>query len=508
MRLVTPKEMAKIDLKVQRRYGVPSILLMENAARGVVDTLEEYFELTGLKVLVVCGIGNNGGDGFAAARHLKIRGSDARTFLVGSRNRLKGDTLLNGRITGIDYSKNLKKVIDDFHPDVIIDAIFGTGFKGRPKSIYKSAIEVINGSDSFIVAVDIPSGVNGYTGVVEDSAVFADVTVAMCLPKTGLLLYPGRYCCGDLWITDIGITDEMIGPGKTNLLDDEEISSIIPARPAEGHKGVFGKVLVLAGSRGYSGAACLTANGALRTGAGLVILGVPEGLIDTVEEKLTEVVKFSLPETDTISFSKAGVKDTILRSRDSDVLVIGPGISTNPETKEFLYQIISKVKVPIVIDADGINNLTQYPDILKKSKSEIVLTPHPGELSRLIGIPPEEINLNRIELARKYAKKFGVVLVIKGVPSVISNKGGEVWVNPTGNSGLASGGSGDVLSGMIGGLIAQGVDPFDASKAGVYLHGLAADLAVQDQNEYSLIASDILEFIGPAIDEVTKEYPE
>jgi len=505
MRLVTPEEMGVIDRTARERFGVPGIVLMENAARGLVDIIEDYFPLEGLRVLVVCGSGNNGGDGLAAARHLVIRGAEVKTFLLGDSSRLKGDALTNARIIGIDSRRGLDRLIQDFKPDVIIDAIFGTGFRGRPEGKYRKAISLINESDAFIVAVDIPSGVNGKDGTVEDVAVVADLTITMCLPKTGLFLYPGREYCGDLWVTDIGITPEMIGSGKTNLIDDEEVRGIIPHRPPSGHKGTFGKVIVVAGSRGFSGAACLTASAALRMGAGLVLLGVPDGLIDVVEAKLTEVVKFSLPDTGRVTFSRKAVQPLLSRLKDASVLAIGPGISTDPETKEFLFRIIARSPVPMVIDADGVNNIATEPGILKQRRAPIILTPHPGELSRLIKLSPAEINQNRIEIARGYARRYEVILVIKGAPTVVGSPQGEVWVNPTGNSGLASGGSGDVLTGMIGGLIAQGVDPYEAAKAGVYLHGLAADLALEEENEYSLIAGDLLRFIGPAIDKIFAE---
>lgn len=495
--------MERVDRRARDRYRIPSIVLMENAARGLVDVLGEYFTISDLKVLVVCGSGNNGGDGFAAARHLRIRGAEVRTFFVGIEKKLKGDARTNRLITGIDYRRGLDRVIADFRPDLTIDAIFGTGFKGRPEGRYRRAIEAINRSDSFIVSVDIPSGVNGTDGSVDGVAVMADLTVTMCLPKTGLLLYPGRYYCGDLWVVDIGITPEMIGTGLTNLLDGETIRGILPYRDPAGHKGTFGKVLVIAGSRGFSGAACLCANGALKAGAGLVYLGVPSGLIGVVEAKLTEVVKFPLPQTDRVTLSRKAERLIRDKLADVDAVVIGPGISTDDETKALLFNLLPCIRVPKVIDADGVNIIGTNPRIIGRLKGETILTPHPGELSRLIKVSPDEINRNRIEIARDYSKRFGVNLVIKGAPTVIGSPEGDVWVNPTGNSGLASGGSGDVLTGMIGGLIAQGAKPFDAACGGVYLHGLAADLAVEDEeNEFSLVAGDLLKFIGRAINHV------
>lgn len=513
MRIVTGNEMRQIDQAAESKYGIPGIILMENAGIGVCNVIEEYFpDLTDLKVMVVCGKGNNGGDGFVIARHLINRGANVIVIRFGNRQDLKGDAKINFQIleqgflktVQVNHISQFKKLISVFNPEVMIDAIFGTGFSGVPKGIYAEAINFINQLKSFIIAVDISSGVNADDGSVPGKAITADTTVTMGFLKRGHILFPGRRYSGDVWIADLGIPVNQIGTeGNDFLIDSEMVRHALPKRLAEGHKGTFGTALILAGARGFSGAAALTSLAALRSGAGIVKLGVPEAIINPIEKKITEVVKFALPQTKAQTFAFAGLELILKQVKNADVLAIGPGITTHPETQKLELEILKQVKIPTVIDADGINNLT--PALLKKIKAPKVLTPHPGELSRLIGKSPTEINAQRIDICRKYAREFDSVLVLKGAPTVISNPEGKVFVNPTGNNGLGSGGSGDVLTGIITGLISQGSSLLNAAIAGVYLHGLAADLAVGEKTEYALIAGDLLKYLPKAFKEILAE---
>jgi ADP-dependent NAD(P)H-hydrate dehydratase / NAD(P)H-hydrate epimerase len=510
MRIVTGNEMRQIDQAAGSRYGIPSNILMENAGIGVVNVIEEYFpELHDLKILVVCGKGNNGGDGFVVARHLINNGAKVSVVLLGKKYEIKGDAKINLEILETGFLKvieikdivQLKRIVTGFNPDVVIDAIFGTGFSGSPKGIYAQVINLINQLKSFVVAVDISSGVNADDGSVPGEAIMADTTVTMEFLKRGHILFPGRRYCGDVWVADIGIpVNKIENEGNDFLIDSEMVRNGLPKRLAEGHKGTFGTALILAGSRGFSGAAALTSLAALRGGAGLVKLGVPEAIINPIEKKVTEVVKFSLPQTKAQTFAFSGLELILKQLKSADVLALGPGITTHPETKQLELEILRQVGIPVVIDADGINNLS--PATLKKIKAPKVLTPHPGELSRLIGKSPTEINDQRIEICSKYAREFNSVLVLKGAPTIISSPTGKVYVNPTGNNGLGSGGTGDVLTGIITGLIAQGSSLLNAAIAGVYLHGLAADLAVDEKTEYSLIAGDLIKYLPKAIKEV------
>ena len=287
MRLVTTKEMAKIDTWSIKKLGIPGMVLMENAGRGCANIIEDYFNPEGLKTLVVCGKGNNGGDGFVIARHLLNRGADVQTILTGKGSSLKGDALINYRlcrnaripiIETIDM-RRIRKVFRDFQPDVVVDAVFGTGFTGAPRGIYRTLIEFMNGSDAFIFSVDIPSGVNGDTGQYRDVCVMADATATMCFPKRGNYLYPGRAACGDLYIVDIGIPYHLIDEGYPQIIEYDDIFELMPLRAPDGHKGTFGTVMVIAGARGFSGAAAMASMAALRAGAGMVRLAAPRARV-------------------------------------------------------------------------------------------------------------------------------------------------------------------------------------------------------------------------------------
>ena len=517
MRVVTNAEMKKIDRWAIKELGIPGPVLMENAGRGCVDVLETYFELPGLRVFIICGKGNNGGDGFVVARHLQNRGADVRIALLGSMQELKGDALLNYRlakagnldITEASRTAQLDRLCKVFHPDVIVDAIFGTGFAGKPQEIYHGVIELINHTDAFVLSIDIPSGINGDDGRFEKTCVIADATATMCLPKRGNYLYPGRAFCGDLYTIDIGIPYSAIDQGFPRVVEYDDVAQILPYRPPDGNKGTFGNVLIIAGARGFSGAAAMAAQATLKTGAGLVRLAAPRGIMDALESKLLEVVKVPLEQTSEETVSAAAIPAVLPLLKKSQTLIIGPGMTTNPGTAEFLQAILPKVTVPLIVDADAINIIAQDTRILQEIKAPFIMTPHPGELARLTKLTPETINEKRINLAAEYARKFNCIMVLKGAPTVVATPAGETYINPSGNTGLASAGSGDVLVGMISGLLAQKVPPVDAAIAGVFLHGIAADLAVEDTNEYSLLAGDLLEYIHRALNFILeREYVE
>ncbi len=499
--------MAKIDTWAIHKLGIPGPVLMENAGRGCVDVLENYFELEDIKALIICGKGNNGGDGFVVARHLQNRGAEVKIALLGSVSDLQGDALLNYRIikkAGHDIRpitnvNRLTNVYRTFMPNVIIDAIFGTGFQGTPKGMYKRAIEFMNTADAFILSIDIPSGIDGDDGQLHKTCVIADATATMCLPKRGNYLYPGRAFCGDLYTIDIGVPYELINKDYPQVTDYDDILSFIPYRPPDGNKGTFGQVLVIAGARGFSGAAAMAAQATLKVGAGLVRLAAPRGIIDALEAKLLEVVKIPLEQTAAETISPAALKTLRPILKTSEAIVIGPGITTHPETAQFVSDILPKTSAPLIIDADAINIIAQDRSLLKKIKVPFILTPHPGELARLIDMTPRAINRQRVDLAMEYAKKFGCVMVLKGAPTVIADPAGKTFVNPTGNSGLASAGSGDVLVGMIAGFLGQAQSPINAAVTAVFLHGLCADLAMKESNEYSVTASDLIDMTPGAI---------
>lgn len=507
MRIVTTAEMEQIDSWATSKLGIPSTVLMENAGRGCVDVLETYHKLARLRVLVVCGKGNNGGDGFVAARHLHNRGAIVNISLLGKAKELKGDALVNHRLAANTHMKiveitrpeDLAAVRDSLHPDVMIDAIFGTGFSGEPQGIYRQAIELINETEAFVLSIDIPSGINGDNGQFKNLCVIADATASMCLPKRGNYLFPGREFGGELHHVDIGIPYSLIDMGSPRVVEYDDILSWIPLRPADGNKGTFGQILVVAGARGFSGAAAMSAQSALRVGAGLVRLGAPRGIIDALEAKLLEVVKVPLEQTESESIHADALETLKPYIPGSDVVVVGPGITTHPETAKFLREFLSAITSPCIIDADAINIIAQDNSILRNAHTPFILTPHPGELARLIKTPPKDINEGRIETAIECAKKYNCVMVLKGAPTVIADQDGNTYVNPTGNSGLATAGSGDVLVGMIAGFLAQQPSLLKAAVTGVFLHGLCADLALEDSNEFALTAADLIDYAPQAI---------
>jgi len=502
--------MQEIDKRSEKEFLIPTNLLMENAGRGVVEALKDYLskDLRNYQIWIFCGRGNNGGDGLVAARHLLNERSKIKVFLFSNPEELKGDAQLNYQILKKTGQKIIKITKEEEistltgKPDIIIDALFGTGFKGKLEGIYRRAIEFINNSNSLVVSIDIPSGVSE-NGRVEDIAVKANLTVTMGFIKDSLILFPGKKYSGRIYLANLGIPNFIFeGAGDKFLIEEDDLAAILPKRLPEGHKGTFGKALIIAGSRGFSGAAALTALSALRIGSGLVRLASPEEIMPALEAKLTEVVKIPLPQEETGSYSVKMLSLLENYIQDSDVVAIGPGIGTKDKTKEFLLKLLSVVRElekPVVIDADGLNNLVGELEILKKIKFPLILTPHPGELGRLINLSPKEVNENRIECAKEFALRYKVILVLKGAPSVIAAPEGKVFCNPTGNSGLASGGTGDVLTGFIAGLLAQGVGPLNAAIAGVYIHGKCADIGVKERTEYAFIASDILDYLPQVI---------
>ncbi|CUS78371.1 NAD(P)H-hydrate epimerase [Candidatus Kryptobacter tengchongensis] len=519
--VASPEEIRKCDSYAIEKLGIPGILLMENASQGVIQSiLMKYGGVAGKKVFVFCGGGNNGGDGLAVARKLFGMRAEVYIFLLVAPEKLHGDTKTNYEIAlkiqkdkpktdtfEIITLKDVKELEKYPKPDLVIDAIFGTGFKGKVQGLFYDVINWINTVRAYTVSVDIPSGLNGDTGEVEGIAVRADLTATMGLAKTGLMLNMGKILPGKIYIIDIGIPSfvyQLMGI-KTYYLESLDVKRRLPVRPFNVHKYSCGKIFALVGSPGLTGAATMSTLSAMKVGAGAVIAGVPESLSPILEMKLTEVMKLPLPETNehTIGWNALDLIEEYIEW--ADVLIIGPGISKNYETKQVILNVIKKLNKKAVIDADGLNALVGNLNILKSLHNEIVLTPHSGEFSRLTDLPIEKIEREKIEVARNFAVEYGVVLVLKGDTTVIANPEGEVFINPTGNPGMATAGSGDVLTGMIAGFMGQGLSAVDASICGVYLHGLAGDIARDKLGELPMMAMDILNAIPDAIQKVIKE---
>jgi hydroxyethylthiazole kinase-like uncharacterized protein yjeF len=511
MYLVTASEMQKIDRLTIESFGLPGIILMENAGRGATHFfLEQFNGAERKKIGVIAGRGNNGGDGFVIARYLAQKGINVTVYLLSERHRVSGDAAAN-----LELLFPLKVPViempdaDAFsahktamrHEAVWIDAILGTGLRSDVKGLFKDIIEFVNQSNKPVFAVDIPSGLNSDTGRPCGVSIRADATATFAFAKTGHFLFPGADYTGKLKIIDIGVPHHIandVDPLQY-LLTPDLIRSVFYPRPSDAHKGHTGHLLVIAGSPGKTGAAAMTATSAMRSGAGLVTLGIPASLNPVLETQVMEAMTDPLPETVKGILSEASINRIMDLISDKKCLAVGPGIGTAPETKTLFMNLLQENTIPMVIDADGLNILADHIDILKDIDTSIVLTPHPGEMARLVRTSAVTVQKDRIKCARDFAENFNVHVVLKGAGTVIAHPDGRVFINPTGNPGMASGGMGDVLTGVIAGFIAQGHSPELAAHAGAYLHGAAADSLAKNKGPFGYLATDVMNTLPETI---------
>ncbi len=486
-------------------------VLMENAGRQVAETVMELLsrmEQGASSVLIIAGRGNNGGDGLVAARHLQKMGVDARICLLGKGEELRGEARTNYEITrkcGIPIDENITAsdlALDMAMVDVVVDAILGTGAQGEVQGEFAKAIEAINESTTPVVAVDIPSGVDANTGQVLGVAVKATLTVTFGLPKVGLYCYPGRDYCGEIRIADIGLPAELVTTEQlqNNLATLEDVRAMLPPRWPEMHKGDAGRLLIVAGSVGMTGAAALAGLGAIRAGAGLVSIACPSSINDILEVKCTEVMTLPVPETDRRCLSVEAVEPILKAVETVNAVAIGPGLSRHEQVQRVVTELLGRIDKPIVLDADGLNVCTNCLEVIRDRQGPTVITPHPGELARLMGTTAEAVQGARLQAARDAAKELECIVVLKGAGTVAAAPNGETWLNPTGNQGMASGGMGDVLTGIIGAFLAAGTPPLQAAVAGAYYHGLAGDLAAKTYGARGLIAGDLLQTLPTALE--------
>ncbi|MBP2665056.1 MAG: nnr [Firmicutes bacterium] len=513
MKIATAQEMRDIDKATMEWFGLPGVALMENAGRAVAEKAVSVLgEPRGKIVFIVCGGGNNGGDGFVAARWLHNCGVRVKLFLVSDRALIKGDALIHLEtivrmgVECFDFTepRGMEKArIGAAFADLVIDALLGTGFHGELSESYRESIEMMNGAGKKILSVDIPSGVSADTGMVREKAVQAFCTVTFGLPKPGLLLYPGAGCAGEVEVAPIGIPAELLTAAtiRQTLITREQAIALSPRRSPDSHKGSFGHVLVMGGSRGMSGAAFLAAQGALRTGAGLVTVGVPACIGAVMEMKTTEAMTLELPETLNGGLGADAVKMMHDFSAHSSAVLLGPGLGRHADTMEAVLELIQLMDRPMVLDADALFALSGHIEILAAADTLAVLTPHPGEMARLTGLSVRQIQADRIGVARRFAIEWGNIVVLKGPRTIVAFPDGEIYVNPTGNSGMATGGMGDVLAGIIAALIAQGLSSHDAAVLGVYLHGLAGD-RVALERPVGMSALDLAEFVPLVVKEL------
>jgi len=511
MKVLTVEQMIHVD-RTTIESGFPGINLMRNAGEAVYNRISEITAGdTASRIVVLSGKGNNGGDGFRAAELLARNGYDSAVYLVGSVGDMHGhaavcmqDAVSAGhRIAEIKGDSDLNVLSQELlSADIIVDALFGTGLKGEVAGIPARIIDMINDSGALVVAVDIPSGVNASDGKVAEHTVLADYTVTFGCLKVGHVYPPGKFACGDIQVADIGFSEEVLNSFEpfANTLSRDEAGELVPVRSYDAHKGSAGRVFVLAGSVGMTGAAALASRAALRIGAGMVTVGCPASLNDILEVKLTEVMTLPLPEVRKKRCLSLRALGMIRQSmRKTDVVAVGPGIGTYYETSELVRRFISEYPGRVVLDADGINAFTGEIDAIREAPCDIVLTPHVGELSRLMGLDMKGIIADPITAAREASKASGKTILLKGAPTIIVDNHGSTWINSTGNEGMATAGMGDVLTGTITGLAAQGLDLSDAAVLGAYVHGLAGDIVSDERGIHGVVSGDVLESLSDAI---------
>ena len=498
MKVTTAAEMREIDRVTTEKHGVPSLTLMENAGTGVAQFILEHYSQA-QRITVICGKGSNGGDGFVAARVLHDAGRVVEVVLLGSAEELKGDARsmfeqLPLRPVLVQSADKLTGLLSRVDCDLIVDAILGAGFKPPVKGLYAEAIRAINHSSKPVIAVDIPSGADSDSMHPQsgEGIARADAIVTFTAPRPAHVF--GMLMRGPVLVVPIGSPDEAIVSSlNLEVTVARDLSRLLAPRPLDSNKGVYGHALIVGGSLGKSGAAAIAGMAVLRAGAGLSTVAVPKSVLPSVASFAAELMTEPLPETKAGGIDTGAVDHVAELAGAMTVVAIGPGIGRQPETFDFVHEIIKRVKCPMVIDADGLNAFQGKTELLEGSKRPLVLTPHPGEMSRLTGMTIKAIQADRLNVARSIAREHHLVLVLKGSNTIIALPDGSAWVNPTGNPGMATGGTGDILTGMTAGVIGQMPDDVaQATVAAVYLHGLAGDVAAETMGEHSLTATDLL----------------
>ena len=516
MYLVTAKLMQQMDKEAIESFGIPGRILMENAGRGAVEMMfKHYLDMDSKKVCVLAGSGNNGGDAFVIARYLIQKGIKTNTLIVSPRMKIKGDALANlelleklcresdlGHIKIINDSEALngqKNLIR--HTSIFVDGILGTGLNSDVRGFFKEVIETVNRTKKTVFSIDIPSGLNADTGRPMGVCIKADATATFAFAKAGHMIYPGKSFTGKLGIVDIGIPGFISDRFKPllHMTEDKILKPLFTPRNPEGHKGSFGHLLVIAGSAGKTGAAALTSNAAVACGTGLVTLGIAESLNPSMEPQVVEPMTYPLPETKNGFLSEAAMEIILELAENKTAIALGPGLGTKETTKRLIKRIIKEIDMPMILDADALNTIADDPSILKKRKGRIIITPHPGEMARLTNQTSAEVQADRIKCASAFALKFNTIVVLKGAGTITGLPDGRAFICPTGNPGMASGGMGDVLTGVISGLAAQGFSLEDSAIAGVHLHGVCGDKLADSRGPYGFRASELIHLLPEVI---------
>ncbi|MBN1825125.1 MAG: NAD(P)H-hydrate dehydratase [Candidatus Eisenbacteria bacterium] len=515
MEILSPEEMRETDRVAIEEMGIPSLDLMECAGSAVGRAIRERVGMTQGRVVVLCGKGNNGGDGMVVARWLSSRGQEAEVILFCRGEDLRGDAAVNYALLR-DLPVPLHELPDDSRDsfaaeriagaDLLVDALLGTGFAGAPRGRVAEAIRLTHRWPGMIVALDVPSGVNGANGAVEGDVVRADWTVTLCRPKQGLYLYPGREYAGRIVTVPIGIPADAlarVGP-KTFLFDEESASPLIRLRRRDAHKGNFGRILIAGGSPCLTGAPLLAGRAALRSGAGLVTLGVPSSLQSLYAARVMELMTLPLADREG-THTGEGARIFLDDPGRFDTLAVGPGFGRGGDQEAFVDEVLARWEGPVVFDADALRTLAGKEDRMRASRAKVILTPHLGELEAMTGATREAIVEDRIGFVRRWAERVGAILVLKGNPTLVADPEGYVSLNTTGNPGMATAGSGDVLTGIVAALLGTGLGAADAARLGVWLHGRAGDLAAGRKGEAGMIAGDLVEALPATLHPLEKK---
>ncbi len=503
MKISTVEEAKNMDKQAMDDFHIPDLLLMENASNAVYSIINKECRVPNKRFIVFCGTGNNGGDGLATARKLHSVGGTVKVYILGDEKKYRGAAAKNFEIVSllsieIKHIKSLEEVEKDIaNSDVIVDAIFGTGLSRNVEGTYRNIIELINKSKKMVFSVDIPSGINGNTGKVMGKAVKANYTITFGLPKIGNMLYPGYEYCGKLYVTHISFPPSVYNSNSIMISTNDLIK--MPERPVAGHKGTFGYALFIAGASGYFGAPYFSALSFLKAGGGYSSLATPRSIMPFVGNKGSEIVFIPLKETKDGSIAFENKNKILELSKKVDIVVIGPGLSLNEETQALVRELTVYIDKPLIIDGDGITAISKDTELIKKRNEETVLTPHLGEMARITKLSINEIEENKVKVVKQFANELNAYIILKGAHSLIGYPDNRVFINMSGNSGMATAGSGDVLTGTIAAMFGLGLDLPEALRVGAFMHGLAGDLAAMDLGKDGMTAQDILNHLPFAL---------
>jgi NAD(P)H-hydrate epimerase len=503
MKVVNIREMGSLDRYASEKLNISEEILMENAGHAASFILSKEMGIKDKKFVVLCGIGNNGGDGFVVARHIHANGGTAKVFIIGDPDKFKGAAKTNLEIltklpVEIRKIETAKTVEDDIlRAHGIVDAIFGTGLDREVSGLYREVIQLINGGNKKVLSLDIPSGVNGGTGEIMGIAVEADYTVTFGLPKIGNMLYPGYGLCGKLYVTHISFPPSLREDDKIRVEINGPVQ--LPPRERDAHKGSVGEVLFIAGAAGYFGAPYFAALSFLKTGGGYARLAIPHSMAPFIAQKGSEIVFVPQRETPTGSLSMKNRDSLLDLSRKMDMVVIGPGLSLEEETQQLVRELVKEINKPIIVDGDGLTAVADAPEVIRERRAPTVLTPHPGEMSRIAKKTIGEIKKDRVSILQNAARDLQAIIALKGAHSLIGCPDERIFINLSGNPGMATAGSGDVLTGTIAAMFGLGLPIEDAVRKGVFIHGLSGDLAAEDKGEDGITAQDVLEYLPTAM---------